>query len=297
MKYKIMLFDRFVFVVYLLFHYTCFLIGLLYKSSFASWPLLAMSVSLLSIVVVSLYQLQKLVKMSVVGQSDRWSTILWSGIHILLSFLFFCENIQAANILIVLCFSGLILSVIICIVAVCSCYVIIQNSRDWTPHVHLTCVTFWVVVQYMSVQLPMDEISYVTTVPVVAMAGLRVLEHIEDGVDVRSVLEWVLWALCIFFHVCLDFGWWTPYTFYWLLFNFLVFMVLLSGHWRDVCTVVMLPYLLCGLAVYTLYRYSQGYRSNDISSEITKMYEKLTAAPPLEPFEIGEEGMDFDTPL
>ena len=74
-------------------------------------------------------------------------------------------------------------------------------------------------------------------------------------------------------------------------------MVLLSGHWRDVCTVVMLPYLLCGLAVYTLYRYSQGYRSNDISSEITKMYEKLTAAPPLEPFEIGEEGMDFDTPL
>lgn len=269
----------------------------MYSSQLSKIPLILNALSLISVTIVSLYQLQTIIKASKVAQADRWSTVIWSSVHIVLCVLFLCENLQFLNILVVLCLAGVLLSIMICIVAICSCYVIISNSRDWAPHVHLTCLCFWVVVQYMSVRLPMDDISYVTTVPVIAMASLRVLEHYEDGIDRLSVVEWTLWIMCTWFHICLDVGWWKPATFYWLMFGVLAIMLSISGHWRDVCVLAGLPFILFGMWCYTMYRYIQGYQYIDIQSEITKMYEELTAAPPLEPFEICLEEEDFDTTL
>ena len=223
-----MLFERFVFVLYLLFVYAWFLLGALYDSEYRYVPLLSMLLTLLSVTVVTMFQLQRIVKRSVMEQADRWSTLAWSLVHMCMSILFLLDSLEWVNVLVVLSVAGLGLTVMIMVVGVCSCYVIILNGRDWAPHIHLTCICFWVLVQYMSVRLPLDGLQYVTTVPVVAMAALRVYEHVEDGVDRWSALEICLWCACIVFHIFLDVGLWSARTFYWCLLAVVCVMSVLS---------------------------------------------------------------------
>ena len=292
-----MLFERFVFVLYLLFMYSCFLLGTLYSTSFRFVPLIGMSATLLSVIIVTLFQLQKIVRERELDQSDRWSTVAWSSVHVLVSLLFIMDGLEWVNVMIVLYIAGIFLSALIVVVGICSCYVIIQNSREWTPHVHLTCICFWIFVQYMSVRLPMEELRYVTTVPVVAMAFLRASEHVEDGPDVWSLAEMLLWILCIGFHVFLDAGVWYPETFYWCLLAVVCCMAAMSKHVAKLGMLCVMPFALMPLAMYACLRYAQGYRSVDIGSEITKLYDELTAAPALEPLELSDIEDDYETPL
>lgn len=292
-----MLFERFVFVLYLLFVYSWFLLGALYKSDWRFAPLICMNLTLLSVVVITLLQLQKIVNRAALEQADRWSTVAWSTVHIIISALFIADGLEWVNVIVVLSIAGIGFTMLIVIVGICSCYVIILNGRDWAPHIHLTCICFWVLVQYMSVRLPMDGLQYVTTVPVVSMALLRVLEHFEDGLDKWSVLEMVLWCSCIVFHVFLDVGTWSAETFYWCLLIVVCCMTIISRHASKLFVLCLVPYAMLPLAMYTCFRYVQGYRSVDITTEISKLYDELTAAPPLEPFDLSHEEDDFDARL
>ena len=137
----------------------------------------------------------------------------------------------------------------------------------------------------------------VTTVPSVAMAALRVYENVEDGADVWSVIEWVLWCCCILFHVFLDTGVWSARTFYWCLLTVICIMTTMSRHVSKLVTLCVLPFALVPLGLYTCLRYAQGYRSVDIGGEISKLYDDLTAAKPMEPLEISEEEDDFNARL
>jgi hypothetical protein len=292
-----MLFERFVFVLYLLFVYAWFLLGALYDNDLRFVPLLSMLLTLFSVTVVTMFQLQRIVRRGAMDQADRWSTLAWSAVHILMCILFLMDSFEWVNVLVVLSVAGLVLTVMIMVVGVCSCYVIILNGRDWAPHIHLTCICFWVLVQYMSVRLPLDGLQYVTTVPVVAMAGLRVYEHVEDGVDRWSALELCLWCACIIFHIFLDVGLWSPHTFYWCLLAVICVMTLMSRHVSKLMTLCAMPFVLMPLAMYTCFRCAQGYRSVDIFGEISNLYDELTAAKPMEPFEIEMIEEDFDTRL
>ncbi len=292
-----MLFERFVFILYLLFMYTLYLLGSIYASSLCFVPLIALNTTLFSVIIVTLFQLQKLVKQSPMQQADKWSTLAWSSVHIIISSLFLIDAFQLTNVLIVLAIAGIGLTVLILIVAICSCYVIIMNGREWAPHIHLTCICFWVLVQYMSTRLPMDGLKYVTSVPVIAMAFLRVYEHVEEGIDRRSFLEWALWCLCILFHVFLDSNFWAPETFYWCLLFVVCLMTLSSRHISKLGTLCLLPFAIIPFGAYACFRSFQGYSSVDIGSQIAKMYDDLTAAKPYEPFEIEHVEDDFDTPL
>jgi len=293
----IMLFDRFVFVLYVLFNYAWFLLGCVYDTGWRFLPLISMCLSLLSVIVVTLLQLQRLVKLKQLEQSDRWSTVLWSSVHIMVCVLFMLDGFEWVNIMVVLCVAGLLLTTLIVVVGICSCYVIIQNSRAWSPHVHLTCLCFWVVVQYMSVRLPMDGLKYVTTVPVIAMAATRAVEHVEFGLDSLAVCEFVLWTLAVVLHVLLDVGAWTQEHFLWCLLASICMMICISRHSSKVCLLMTLPFVMVPLGLYTCFRYVQGYRSLQIGQDIMKWYDELTAAPPMQPFEMNPEDEDWETPL
>ena len=292
-----MLFDRFVFVLYVLFSYACFLLGCVYDTSWRFVPLIAMCLSLLSVIVVTLLQLQRLVKLQQLKQSDRWSTVLWSTVHIMVCVLFMLDGFEWLNIMVVLCVAGLLLSTLIVVVGICSCYVIIQNSRAWSPHVHLTCLCFWVVVQYMSVRLPMDGLQYVTTVPVIAMAATRMAENVEFGLDGLAVCECVLWFASVGLHVLLDVGAWSQEHFLWCLLASICVMICISRHSVKVFLLMALPFMAMPFAVYVCWRHVQGYKSLQICDEIMNKYDELTAAPPLQPLEINPEDEDWETSL
>ena len=137
-----MLFERFVFVLYLLFMYAWFLLGTLYDTDWRFVPLFAIHSTLVSVIVVTLFQLQRIVKHDVDSHADRWSTVAWSAVHIFIPALFMMDGLEWVNVMVVLAIAGFGLTMMIFVVGVCSCYVIILNGRDWAPHIHLTCITF-----------------------------------------------------------------------------------------------------------------------------------------------------------
>ncbi|MDA7838762.1 hypothetical protein N9A45_00345 [bacterium] len=288
-----MLFERFVFVLYVLSMYTLFFLGTLYESGWRYLPLLCMSTSLLCVIVVTLFQLQQIVRRNPMLAADRWSTVAWSGVHVFISFLFVLDGFEWVNVIVILCVAGLLLTCMILIVGVCSCYVIILNGQEWAPHIHLTCICFWVLVQYMSVRLPLDDLKYVTTVPVVAMACLRLYERVEDGCDKRSMAEMLLWVCSIVLHVCLDVGLWLPSTFYWCLLCVVCGMIVLSRHMKQVGMLVVAPFACLPLCVYASFRYAQGYRAVDVGKELTRLFDEMTAAKSMEPFELSDTEEDF----
>lgn len=292
-----MLFDRFVFVLYVLLNYAWFLLGSVYFTEWRYLPLISMSFSLLSVIVVTLLQLQKLFKMNQLNQSDRWSTVLWSTVHITICILFMLDGFEWLNIMVILCVAGLLLTALIVAVGICSCYVIMLDSSDWSPHVHLTCLCFWVIVQYMSVRLPMDDLSYVTTVPVIAMAVTRLSEHIEFGLDCWAIGEFGLWCIAVLLHILLDVGLWSQEQFLWCLLASVCVMICMSKHVRKVVLLAILPFMMLPLGIYTCFMYTQGYRSLQIGEDIMKWYDELTAPPPMEPFEVHSEDEDWETPL
>ena len=82
-----MLFKRFLFVLYLLSQYGLFLLGSFYQTPLRLLPLCSIILSMVSIIVITFFQLQRLAKQNIIDSPTQWSTIVWSFVHI-----FICLN-------------------------------------------------------------------------------------------------------------------------------------------------------------------------------------------------------------
>lgn len=271
-----MLFDRFVFVLYILFSYSWFLLGTVYDTPFRFVPILAMGFSLLSICIVTLFQLQTLVRRHRMRDSDRWSTVTWSVVHMILCGMFCLDGLEWTNVLIIFSIAGIFITIIIATVAMCSCYVIIQHSDNdgWCPHVHLTCICFWVLVQYMQLRLPSEELQYMTTIPVVLMAILRFVELLEEC-TVSSVVEMLLFLTAIVLHICQSIS--SPTVFFWGTTVSVCLMILFSQHQVALTLVIGLPFMLLPLGLYLCVQAIRGFAFQKTLRELMQTYDELTA--------------------
>ncbi len=293
-----MLFNRFLFVLYLLSQYGFFLLGSFYRTPLRLIPICSIILSMISIVIITFFQLQRLANHSMIDSPKQWSTIVWSFVHIFICLNFLIDYLELINIMVIMCIVGIFLTMMISIVGICACYVIFQNSKDWYSHLYLTCVCFWILLQFMEVRVPNDELTYITTIPVVSVSCIRLLEHIETYIDKWSVIEMLLWFICILFHLFLDTGYWMPETFYWCFLLIIMIIIVFNGNTKHVIFLIGLPFLLIYLIIYLCYRTCQGYQPLEIWKEIIKYYEFIMEPPKEnEPFELNQEDFDFDEKL
>ena len=123
-----MLFDRFVFVLYLLFCYNWFLLGYLYDSPIKYTPIILLTLSLTIVCFITLLQLQMIIHQKRFKQNEKWATIAWSVVHIILCLLLMVDGLEIANIIVVGMMAGMLLTAVIVVVGTCSCYVIMLNG-------------------------------------------------------------------------------------------------------------------------------------------------------------------------
>ena len=293
-----MLFKRFLFVLYLLSQYGLFLLGSFYQTPLRLLPLCSIILSMISIIVITFFQLQRLAKQSIIDSPTQWSTIVWSFVHIFICLNFLIDYFELANIMVIMCIIGIFLTIMISVVGICACYVIFQKSRDWYSHVYLTCICFWILLQFMEVRVPNEDLKYITTIPVISVSCIRLMEHIETYFDKRAFIEMALWSICILFHIFLDTGYWQPETFYWCFLSIIMLIIVLNGNTKHIIILVGLPFLLIYLNIHLCYRTCQGYQPLEIWKEIIKYYELMMEPPKeMEPFEINEEDLDFGEKL
>jgi hypothetical protein len=264
-----MIFERFVFIASLLLCYVSFLLGLQYKTSMAYIPLILSFSSLCSIVIVTGLQLQILVHKKAISVADKWSTITWSVVHLGIHCILFLDGLELSNILVVLCLYGILLTTIIIVVGTCSCYVILQNSRSWYAHVYLTCVCFWVFIQFMSLRTPdsITEQTYMSTIPIVAMAILRITEDIEYGGLTKEIIVWVI---CVVLHIVYENHGMTHEQFLWG--TMIVLVVLCLKEARHCCMLFALPFVLVPFFIYVTFS-CQRYQQSAL--DVMKKYDEL----------------------
>jgi len=272
-----MLFDRFVFVLYILFSYSWFLLGTVYDTPVRFVPIVGMCLSLMSICAVTFFQLQRLVRRDWLSESERWTTLVWSVVHLVICVLLLADGFEWVNVLIIFVMAGLFITVVIATVAICACFVIIQDSTDWCAHVHLTCICFWVLIQYMTLRLPIADLQYVTTIPVVLMTLLRVVEHLEEKWSWPAVLECVLFVVAIGLHVCLDTGLIAPPVFYWATTATVCIMIVLSHHLVELLVVIVLPFAVVGLGCYVVLWRLRGIPTRNSLTDLMHLYDEMTA--------------------
>jgi len=229
-----MLFDRFIFVLYILFHYTWFLLGTLYKMPLRYFSVVSLALSLLSIVIVSFFQLQSVLYRQRLDTSDKWSGISWSTVHLVICGIFIIDGLEWANPLVIFGIAGLLMSVIIIIVGGCACFVIMQNGNDWHAHIHLTCISFWVIIQYMILRLPETQYQYVTVIPIALMTLTRLTEY-----DITKK-EIAAWFICSLLHVFYDVQMLSRKLFFWAVAAVILVMVL--REIKNIVLMVILPF-------------------------------------------------------
>ena len=252
-----MLFQKFIFVLYILFCYAWFLLGTLYETDYRFIPIVSMITSLSSISIITLFQLQSMFAQHRISDNDKWSTLSWSAFHIFIGMLFIIDGLEWANVVVIFCIAGLAMTFVIFVVGTCSCHVIINNGKTWYPHVHLTCVGFWTLIQYMFIRTPTTAVYAITSipitsVPIVCMAITRAAEHLEDiEIDKRqSIGEGFLWCVCIFIHVLRDLNIIDPKFFYWGSALSILVLCFISTYAKELTLVIILPLLLLPFAIY-----------------------------------------------
>lgn len=263
-----MLLDRFVFVLYLLLGYTWFLLGAVLDTNVRYVAIVFMSMTLFCMVVVSLWQLQVLMALNMMATHDKWATVAWSVQHILLCGIFCLDGLEWTNAVVVLGLCGLLMTVTIVVVGGCACFVIMQNGQDWHAHVHLTCVTFWVIVQYMSVRLPSDGPFVITAVPIVFMTCMRLFER-------TPLWQMLMWVVCVVLHVLRDLAILTQLSFLYTLAA--VVLILSAYHRRVMMTLLFIPFALIPILLYIVVRLCGGIRVSQSLSEVVRLYNVLTA--------------------
>ena len=250
-----MLFDRFVLVLYVMFNYSWLLLGVFYDSTTRIVPLISLLFSMLSVVIVSLFQLQTIVQQQVGDEDDRWSTIAWSSVHLCLCTLFLTDTLELANTLAILLVAGLFVTFVTFSVLIMSCKVIANSSDAWIPHVHLTCVCFWVLVNYLYASLPF-KLPFMTFIPIVLMFFLRLYEKNESIRYKR--MESLLFIIAIMIHISFDLKQITAEHFYQMIVIVIVIMTFVSREIKSMFTIFLLPFLLCGLLIYVFFAILSG---------------------------------------
>jgi len=291
-----MLFDRFIFVLYVLFTYSWFLLGESYKSPLRFVPIVSMICSLFAVMIVSMFQLQTYFsRMRHVSSADRWSTIMWSGVHVLMAVHFVLDGVEVVNTLVIFGLIGLLLTAIIVSVSVCSCYVIIRNSSSWCAHIHLTCICVWVAVQYMAIRIPEVPIGFMTTLPVVCMGCVRVFEWVES-----NSFDWkesLMWVICIVLHALRDLEWIPTLTLQWGMVITVMLMVVTSQHILSLFILVAAPFMVFPVMIYVLGVRCTGEHLRVSLTRIIKTYEEFVfEEAPLKVEPLGTEVDDW-TPL
>lgn len=263
-----MLFDRFIFVLYLLLHYTWFLLGTLYETPFRYIPLVSMACSLLCLIVISLFQLQAIIHKKKLSTSEKWSGIAWSVVHLILFLILTVDALEWANPVVVFGLAGFLMSIVILMVGGCACFVIMEDGDDWHAHIHLTCIGFWVIVQYMAVRLPELQLQYVTVVPILLMAMTRLVEVCLSKSEIFA------WGICIILHVFRDTNNIDIHIFYWLMS--LVVLLLAAPQWKNILTMTALPFLSSALGLYIAIALMQGEKLEIVFANVGQLYAALT---------------------
>lgn len=290
-----MLFDRFVFVLYLLLCYNWFLIGHVYDVWLKYVILVLIILSLLSIIFISIFEMQTIFKKDGLKGHQKWATIAWATVHIILAVLIFADSIQAANILAIGMLIALLLTVVIIIVATCACYVIILNGNEWYSHVHMTCISFWVMAQFWSIRLPSEELKYLATMPVVMMALLRFINQFKYVWRMADLAEMAAWSLCIILHIFCDYELVQKTPFLWATVITVTILIVLNRHTSSVIVLAVLPFVTIGILLYLMTMRDHGDTFNDTIQKAKLAYEQYVEEPERLPFEQEEE--DFETPL
>ena len=276
-----MLFQKFIFVLYILFCYAWFLLGTLYEMEYRFIPIVSMITSLSSICIITLFQLQSMFAQHRISDNDKWSTLSWSIFHIFIGMLFVIDGLEWANIVVIFCIAGLAMTFVIFVVGTCSCHVIINNGKTWYPHVHLTCVAFWTLIQYMFIRTPtsVEAITTVpiTSVPIACMAITRAVEHFEDvEFDKKQFVgEMFLWCICIFIHILRDLNIIEPKIFYWGTAIFILILCGVSTYVKELILVIILPWLLLPFGIYiSIVKCFNGNIKHALT-EITTLYKDI----------------------
>ena len=295
-----MLFDRFIFVLYILFCYNWFLLGYLYDIWFAYVPIISLICTMISISVISLLQLQTVVRQDALKQHEKWETIIWSCVNMAFSILILSDALEIANIIVIGLLAGILLTGIVAVVGTCACYVIMLNGREWAAHVHLTCISFWVMVQYMTIRLPSEELNYISTVPVCLMFILRMVELFEDKTNLWSITkEGIVWIICIILHIFCETGHMSPLVFFWGTAITSTLLIIFNKYTSSIILAFSLPFVSSALAIYIAFKRFKGMSTHLIFKTITKIYDDWTKEPERLPFDIdivyGDE--DFESPL
>ena len=241
-------------------------------------------------------QLQIIVKQKILKLNEKWATIVWSTVHIIICLLILADGMEIANILVIGMISGLLMTIVIVVVGTCSCYVIMLNGLEWYSHLHLTCLCFWIVVQFMSIRLPINDLAYTATVPIVAMAILRVVEHVTDGCSRSVVIESCLWTMCIILHIACYTGGMSEISFFWGTSVTVTGLIIFNRYFYAALLMVSLPFISIPFLMYFLIRYQKGSTFNTIFMDMCILYEKWTAVPDEEllPLElVMEDGADW----
>lgn len=290
-----MIFDRFVFILYLLFCYNWFLLGHLYGVWLAPVGVAFIVMSLITIIIISLLELQTIFKKNPLRGHQKWATIAWSTVHIILSILIFADSLEAANILAIGMLIVLLLSLVIIVVSICACYVIILNGNEWYSHVHLTCISFWVMAQFWSIRLPSDELKYLATMPVIMMAILRFIDQFKYVWTMSDIAEMAAWFACIILHIFCDFELIEKTPFLWSTAITVTILIILNKHTSSVIVIAGLPFTTLGLLIYLAYIHDYEDTFNDTIAKAKLAYEEYIQEPEIIPFEVEEE--DFTIPL
>ena len=289
-----MLFDRFIFVLYLLLGYVWFLLGTLYETPYRYLSIVSMMISLLIIILISLCQLQILFKKEKRREApnDKWSQIAWSLVHLLLCSIFCLDGLEWANAVVIFGLCGLIMTVAIFVVASCACFVIMNNGEDWHAHIHLVCIMFWVIVQYMDVRLPTTNLTRsATTLPIALMTCVRFVEQSA------SPGQLLLWITALVFHVLRDQEVVTQETFYWALTSTILMMSVVN--WKPILMISGLSFAVLPVSLYILCRLP-WVSENDSIKSVVHIYNQLIQQelePITIPFEVDYDGEDWDERL
>lgn len=286
-----MLFDRFVFIIYILFNYSWLLLGIVYDSPIRIIPVVSLLLSLLSIQVVTIFQLQTIIQHQKLDFNSKWSTIAWSGIHLFLCLFFSIDILELTNIFLVFAILGIFITLVSVSVLIMSCKVIASSSDDWIPHVHLTCVCFWILSNYLYVSLPVN-LPFMTVLPVILMFILRLYETTHRF---TICIETILFSIAIALHICLDTQKISSIRFYQMISITIALMILISGELKSIIMIFFLPFLCISFIVYSLL-YSVLYKEQPSMQYFTTKYNDFVRLDdlilPIEAFENDDENWD-----
>jgi hypothetical protein len=244
-----MLFDRFIFILYILLNYSWLLLGIIYESAARIIPVSSIIFSLLSVIIVTLFQLQTIVQRHKLDYDGKWSTISWSVVHIIICIFFLVDILELVNILVVFGILGLFLTFVSFAVLILSCKVIASGSDAWIPHVHLTCICFWVLVNYLYVSLP-TNLPFMTVLPVVLILVLRLYENSRSLKQI--CIETTLFLIVIALHICLDLKQISAEHFYQMIAIIIALMIFMARESKSIIILLGLPFILSGFVFYCI---------------------------------------------